>query len=250
MKKRLNALLFAAAILGVSSLRAQSAEPEAQTQAGLAPQPDGLWQGLLERPAVLIMALLALVILLGVAVVLWRRAASKGEPAGFDNTYDDGFETIQPARLPRKDPNLRPLSLDTVTGARTDTVVAPWSVPADFDVPRFLRKSKAAFIRLQTAWDQADLNDIRRFTTKELFGEFCRQLNERGDAPNVTEVVTLGAELHSVETVGEYSIAKVKFSGMIREDGAAQVAPFNEVWKLSKPLDGHRSWIVAGIEQS
>ena len=128
-------------------------------------------------------------------------------------------------------------------------MVAPWSVPADFDVPRFLRKSKAAFVRLQAAWDKADLQDIRSFTTRELFTEFCRQLKERGGAPNVTEVVTLGAELDSVETVDEYYIAKVKFSGMIREDAEAPVTPFSEVWQLSKPLDGHRSWIVAGIEQ-
>ncbi len=181
-------------------------------------------------------------------VALWRRSSARGDSGGFENTYDGGYDTIQPNKPVRRDPYLRPLSGNTVTGGRTDTVVAPWSVPADFDVPNFLRKSKAAFTRLQAAWDKADLNDIRRFTSKELFGEFCRQLNERGGAPSATEVVTLGAELHSVDTMDAYYIATVKFSGMIRED-AGPVAPFSESWKLSKPLDGHRSWIVAGIEQ-
>ena len=249
MKKCLNALLFAGAMPGAASLHAQTVESAPGAQGALAPSATGLLQGLLQRPLVLGGALLGLVLLLGLAIVLWRRSAGKGEANGFENTYDGGYDTIQPTLAPRKDPNLRPLSLDTVTGARTDTVVAPWSIPADFDVPRFLRKSKSAFVRLQTAWDQADLNDIRRFTSKELFGEFFRQINERGGAPNLTEVVTLGAELHSVETVDGYYIAKVKFSGMIREDAAAPVAPCVEVWKLSKPLDGHRSWIVAGIEQ-
>lgn len=237
MKKCLNALLVAAA-LGASSLHAEPTLPQS---------PDGLWQTLQERPLLLAMALAGLVLMLGLAIVLWRRAAGKGEPPIFDNSYDSGFDTILPA--PRRDPHLRAVAANTDGSARTDTVVAPWSVPADFDVPRFLRKSKAAFIRLQAAWDQADLQDIRRFTTRELFAEFCRQLKERGGAPNATEVVTLGAELHSVETVDNYYIAKVKFSGVIREDADAPVAPFSEVWKLSKPLDGHRSWIVAGIEQ-
>jgi predicted lipid-binding transport protein (Tim44 family) len=240
MKKHLNILLVTSAAMAASSLQAEPALPHPHS---------GFWQSLQERPPLLAMALAGLVLLLGLAIVLWRRAAGKGEPAVFENTYDAGFDTIQPTKPQRRDPNLRPLSLNTVTGARTDTVVAPWSVPADFDVPHFLRKSKAAFIRLQAAWDQGDLQDIRRFTTRELFTEFCRQLKERGGAPNVTEVVTLGAELHSVETVDEYYVAKVKFSGMIREDANVPVAPFAEIWKLSKPLDGHRSWIVAGIEQ-
>lgn len=240
MKKHWNALLIAGAFIGASPLHAESLVP---------PDQGGVWQSLQERPMLQALALLGLAFLLGLAIVLWRRSAGKGEPAVFDNTYDAGFGTIQPDKPQRRDPALRPVSLNGVTGARTDTVVAPWSVPADFDVPRFLRKSKAAFLRLQSAWDQADLKDIRRFTTRELFGEFCRQLGERGGAPNVTEVVTLGAELHSVETVDEYYVAKVKFSGMIREDADTPVAPFTEIWKLSKPLDGHRSWIVAGIEQ-
>lgn len=249
MKKYLNALLFAATFAGATSLHAQAVESATGAEEMLAQPSSGLMQSLMQRPLVLGGVLLVLVVLSGLVIVLWRRSAGKGDASGFENTYDGGFDTIQPTLAPRKDPNLRPLSLNTVTGARTDTVVAPWSIPADFDVPRFLRKSKSAFVRLQTAWDQADLNDIRRFTSKELFGEFFRQINERGGAPNVTEVVTLGAELHSVETMDGYYVARVKFSGMIKEDAAAPVAPFSEIWKLSKPLDGHRSWIVAGIEQ-
>jgi len=112
-----------------------------------------------------------------------------------------------------------------------------------------LRKTKAYFIRLQGSWDKADAKDIRRFTTRELFGEFCRQMNERGDAPCTTEVVTLGAELQDVKTVGEYYVATVKFSGMMREDDAKNAAPFSEIWSLNKPLDGHRSWVLADIKQ-
>lgn len=230
-----NALMFAGAAFGASSLHAQA-------PAG-APAP-----GLLEQPVVLILAALGLVLLFVLVAVLLRRR-SRDDAPGFENTYDGGFETIEPSRTQRKDPNaLRTLGRNT-TGSRTDTVVAPWDVPADFDVPRFLRKAKGAFVRLQQAWDKADLQDIRRFTSREVFGEFSRQLAERGNGPNVTEVVTLGAELLDVATVDDNYVAKVKFSGMIKEDTNAAVAPFSEIWQLSKPLDGRSSWVIAGIAQ-
>ncbi len=229
-----NALSFASAAFGASSLHAQA----------LADTPA---PGLLEQPVVLILAGLGLVLLFVLVAVLLRRR--RNDAPGFENTYDGGFETVEPTRPQRKDPNtLRPLGRNT-TGSRTDTVVAPWDVPADFDVPRFLRKAKGAFVRLQEAWDKADLQDIRRFTSREVFGEFSRQLAERGSAPNVTEVVTLGAELLDVATVDASYVAKVKFSGMIKEDAGAPVAPFSEIWQLSKPLDGRSSWVIAGIAQ-
>jgi predicted lipid-binding transport protein (Tim44 family) len=149
---------------------------------------------------------------------------------------------------PRAHATYKARNLKAVNDEKTDTVITPWNVPADFDVPRFLRKCKAYFMRLQSSWDNADVKDIRRFTTRELFGAFCKQLNERGKEASVTEVVTLGAELQGVETVGEYYIATVKFTGMVKED-QAEVAPFSEVWNLSKPLDGHRSWVLAKIQQ-
>ncbi|MDF6548058.1 TIM44-like domain-containing protein, partial [Escherichia coli] len=47
----------------------------------------------------------------------------------------------------------------------------PWGVPADFDTQAFLRNAKVYFIRLQAAWDAGNLNDIREFTTPEMFAE-------------------------------------------------------------------------------
>ena len=61
-------------------------------------------------------------------------------------------------------------------------------------------------------------------------------------------MVTLGAEVEGVDTVGEYYIAKVKFTGMVKEE-EAEVMPFTEIWSLSKPLDGHRSWVLTSIQQ-
>jgi predicted lipid-binding transport protein (Tim44 family) len=128
-------------------------------------------------------------------------------------------------------------------------VAAPWGVPADFDTAGFLRHSKTYFIRLQAAWDAADVNDIREFTTPEMFAETKMQLQERGASANHTDVVSINAELLGMETVGNDYLASVKFSGMIREEENKPAEPFTEVWNLSKPVSGNGGWLLAGIQQ-
>ena len=124
-----------------------------------------------------------------------------------------------------------------------------WTIPADFDVPAFLRNAKTYFIRLQAAWDKADLNDIREFTTTEMFAEFRLELQERGASANITDVVRLDAEMLGVETLNNEYLASVKFTGLIKEDPAADATQFAEVWNLSKPLNGQGGWVLAGIQQ-
>lgn len=125
----------------------------------------------------------------------------------------------------------------------------PWGIPADFDVAGFLRHSKTYFIRLQAAWDKAEVNDLREFTTPEMFAELKLQLQERGASANYTDVVSIDAELIGIETMqGEY-LASVKFSGTMREAQDAPAEPFREVWNLSKPISGQSGWMLAGIQQ-
>ncbi len=128
--------------------------------------------------------------------------------------------------------------------------VAQPVIPADFDVPGFLRHAKTNFIRMQAAWDRADVNDIREFTTPEMFAELKMQLAERGASGNHTDVVTIEAEMLGVEPSSVEYLASVRFSGMIREEDNAPVQHFSEVWVLSKPLAGNQGWLLAGIQQS
>ncbi|HEY4072828.1 MAG TPA: Tim44-like domain-containing protein [Herbaspirillum sp.] len=135
--------------------------------------------------------------------------------------------------------------LDTVAGNDTE----PWGVPADFDTQGFLRHAKTYFIRLQAAWDKADVNDISEFTTPEMFAEIKMQIQERGAAANHTDVMALDAELLGIDTVNNDYLASVKFSGMIKEDANTPTAAFSEVWNLSKPVSGSGGWTLAGIQQ-
>jgi predicted lipid-binding transport protein (Tim44 family) len=124
------------------------------------------------------------------------------------------------------------------------------AVPADFDTDAFLRQAKLNFIRLQAANDASNLDDIRAFTTPEMFAEIRLQFQERGNAAQETDVVALEAALVDVTTDGNQQIASVHFSGTIREEAGAQPTAFDEVWHLARPRDGRSGWVIAGIQQT
>ena len=125
---------------------------------------------------------------------------------------------------------------------------APWGVPANFDTAGFIRIAKVQFLRMQAAWDEKNLADIREFTTPEVFAEIKMQLDEEKGAVNKTEVSNLDATLLGIETGPTEYLASVRFSGSMRENQAGTV-PFEEVWNLGKPLDGRSGWLLAGIQQ-
>lgn len=152
----------------------------------------------------------------------------------------------------RVEPSLRPAAFQDVSlgaGSAPAVPAEPGTIPADFDVPAFVRNAKTYFVRLQAAWDRADINDIREFTSPEMFAELRMQLQERGPSPNHTDVVSLDADVLGVETVGDAYLVSVRFSGLISEAEGAQPEPFTEIWNLSKPLSGAGGWVLAGIQQ-
>lgn len=122
-------------------------------------------------------------------------------------------------------------------------------VPAAFDAEGFARTAKMIFIRLQTAHDTADLDDLERFTTPELFASLRLDIQERGTAAQHTDVLKVEAEVLDVAHEAERQVVSVRFHGQVLEDKGGVPADFNEVWHLVKPHDGSRSWAIAGIEQ-
>jgi predicted lipid-binding transport protein (Tim44 family) len=123
------------------------------------------------------------------------------------------------------------------------------SLPAGFDVDTFLRHAKVNFVRLQAAWDEGNLADIREFTTPEMFAELKVDIDARKNRDQ-TDVVQLDAELLGVEDRGSEHSASVRFSGLIREAPGASAQPFNEIWTLSKPARPGEGWVLAGIQQT
>jgi len=123
-------------------------------------------------------------------------------------------------------------------------------LPAGFDAAGFERSAKMIFIRMQAANDARNLDDLRQFSTPEMYAAFRLDLQDRHGAPQQTDVVQLDAQVLAFEHDAGRQIVSVRFSGLIREDREAAAAPFDEVWHLVRPDDESRDWAIGGIAQN
>jgi len=136
--------------------------------------------------------------------------------------------------------------------ASTTTAVtasaAPVSLPADFDRAAFERIAKLIFIRMQAANDRCDLNDLRQFTTPEMFASIRLDLQNRGDSTQQTDVEQVDAEVLDLAREDGREVVSVRYHGQVREEPSHPATPFDEVWHLVRPADGSRDWAIAGIQ--
>ena len=205
-----------------------------------------------------IAALTALLLVVGGLLLWWARRRRTALPVAAGNM---GFHATEPVLNPYSPKNVgndasaRPweqLADDALPAA--DGAVAPLAaaVVPGFDAEAFLATSKTNFIRLQDAWDRADIPALRAMMTDEMTEQIRVQLAEReshtGASANQTEVVMLEAQLLGLEELPEGYLASVEFSGMIREDPSAGPNPFREVWNITRPKSGQAGWLVAGVQ--
>ena len=199
--------------------------------------------------------LLAALLVGGILMLVMRAFARRGSPpstpayAGAGASAGAERESGGAPAFRGIGANLEPAAPAGAGGALAARNIQPEAI-APADIAPFLRVAKTSFIRLQAAHDAKDLGDIRDYTTPELYAEIAMQVQERGDAPQRTEVVSVDAQLLEAVVEGDYAVASVRFTGLLRENGAANPEPFDEVWHVRKPLrqrDG--AWLVAGIQQ-
>jgi predicted lipid-binding transport protein (Tim44 family) len=259
---------------------AQQAQPttgQTPAQAGAAMKPPSPWRGILGGAllglglgALLssmgiggaasgIIGTILMVALIGFALLfVFRLLTRKKEEPGRQDAYASGYQggyssSSAGSSTPEIGSGLgaqvsQPAAFQADSAASSATYV-PYGIPADFDVPAFLRSAKTYFIRLQASWDKADIYDIREYTTAEMYAELKMQMQERGASSNVTDVVTLDAALLGIENIGDEQMASVQFSGTLKESQEAPATEFYEVWNLTRPLTGKGGWVLAGIQQ-
>ncbi|HZM34600.1 MAG TPA: Tim44-like domain-containing protein [Burkholderiales bacterium] len=128
-------------------------------------------------------------------------------------------------------------------------LAAGGGAPASADAAPFLQAAKRSFVKLQVANDAADLEEIREFTTDELFETVKSEVAARRAGQQHTEVNGLEADLLQASTEGDTHWASVRFRGTVRESQDGAAVPFEEVWNLVKPVDGSSGWLLAGIQQ-
>lgn len=198
----------------------------------------------------MMIALLVLAVVFVVRMFLARRNSERPVTPG-NYAYSgvgqeasvQGYSPLPPQ--PRQADVVRP----ALEGGASAGPAAAWRIPAEFDVDGFVHQAKVQFVRLQAAFDNNDVADLREFTSPEMFAELKLQIDERKGADNRTDVVTLEAELLGVESTAAQHMASVRFRGMLREEAGAAAAPFDEVWNFTKPADGSAGWVLGGIQQ-
>ena len=121
------------------------------------------------------------------------------------------------------------------------------AIPQGFDQAAFLDDAKACYTRLQKAWDDGDLAEIRQFTSDHVFAEIQDQYRARSGATH-TEVVELEGEVLRVEDLDSRQEAAVLFNARLSEDG--KPAWMQEVWHFTRSRTSHQPrWTLDGIQQ-
>jgi predicted lipid-binding transport protein (Tim44 family) len=213
-----------------------------------------------ELASMMMFALIAFAVIALIGFVLRKRAAGGANPsplataaAGAGSTRH-GYETAAPAAQPMQRAPLNEHAQNG--GSMIGSGLAPSAaagvqrnIPADFDVTAFARNAKVNFIRLQAANDAGNLDDLRQFTTPEMFAELKMDIADRKGTEQHTEVVNVDADVLDVaEENGQY-VVSVRFTGHVLEEKHQPAEAFDEVWHMTKPLQGAGGWVIAGIEQ-
>ncbi len=216
---------------------------------------------------ILMFGLIALAVMVVIGMIMRRRQpqAANTSPYAFEGAGAPADPHTLPQYNPKNvgnDASARPMDTDPTyqpTAARSGAIIGSslsgnqtWGIPADFDSLSFINAAKQNFMTLQHAWDRSDVSTLRSMMTDTMLTEIKTQLAEReanaSGQPNQTDVVMLDAQLLGIEEVGEFYMASVEFSGLIREEPSAGPTPFREVWNMTKPKNGTSGWLVAGVQ--
>jgi predicted lipid-binding transport protein (Tim44 family) len=166
-----------------------------------------------------------------------RRMATAGASAGESMSFDRG--PAQSWGHSGYDPAADPAPAST----------AQPSIPPGFDSDEFLKGAKAIYTRLQSSWDQRDLDDIRQFTAPDVFEEIQRQFQE-DPTPGKTELLLINPKILEVRELDGQIVASVLYDVMMREASTEMGRQVREIWHFSRAVDNPKGfWVLEGIQQ-
>jgi predicted lipid-binding transport protein (Tim44 family) len=215
-----------------------------------------------ELASMLMMGLLAVAVIGVIGFIMRKRAAAQQagapNPGGMQYAHVNPSAVNNAARAAQDAPAYKVSmpeggrsAIGSGIGSGIGAAVASTSaIPADFDTAGFERNAKVNFIRLQASNDAGNLDDIRQFTTPEMFAEIKMELSERGAATQKNEVVNIAAQVLEVDEDADRYLVSVRFTGVMRDDADQQDESFDEIWHMTKSRQGSSGWVLSGIQQS
>lgn len=218
-----------------------------------------------ELASMLMMGLLAFAVIAAIGFFMRKRAAARAQAQGL-GTAPGGMQYahVNPAQARqgqdgRANMDVSPAykvsmpasaaGSSTIGSAIGSGIRFGSSIPTDFDTAGFERNAKVNFIRLQAANDAGNLEDIRQFTTPEMFAELKMDLQDRSGAVQKTDVVSINAQVTEVDEDADRYLVSVRFTGVVRDESAQADESFDEVWHMTKPRHGNLGWVLSGIQQ-
>ena len=242
-----------AAAAGQAQNRSRWMAPLAGLAAGLGLAALASWLGFGEEFAtIMLIMLLVMVGLVALRFFMARRGASQGARGGlaYQGANGAGGNGMQrsmdsPARLPG--------NAARAGGAAAGAGAAAGQQAIGFDVDQFVRAARGQFTRLQSAFDTGRTDELREFTSPQMFSALQREIAERGGRSQTTEVLQLNSAFLGTERIGsgtaQEELAAVRFTGLVREAADEPAQPIDEVWNFSRPVDRSSGWVLAGIQQ-
>ncbi|MDL2328177.1 39S ribosomal protein L45 [Desulfosarcina sp. OttesenSCG-928-A07] len=123
------------------------------------------------------------------------------------------------------------------------------SWPPGFDPEEFLKGATTIYTRLQTSWDKRDIEDIRMFTSPEVFAEIQRQAKE-DPTPGKTELLMINPSIVEARDVGNQTVVSVRYDVTLREDTDTVAKQVLELWHFSRDRNNPNDfWMLEGIQQ-
>ena len=215
-----------------------------------------------ELASMLLFGLMAAAVMLAIGFFMRKRAAAKHSaasgPGGLQYAHARTGSTPYASRPEQPSSAFKaavPTAGNSAVGSGIGSgigagVASASRIPADFDTAGFERNAKVNFIRLQAANDAGNLDDIRQFTTPEMFAELKMELADRGAVAQKNEVVSIHAQVLEVDEDTDRYLVSVRFTGAMRDDSGEPDESFDEIWHLMKSRQGNSGWVLAGIQQT
>lgn len=244
-----------AAAAGQAQNRSRWMAPLAGLAAGLGLAALASWMGFGEEFAnIMLIMLLVMVALIAVRMFMARRNAAQGGRGGLayqgaNGGGGAGMQRSVDAR-PQMPGQAAREALGGVAGGAAGAAAGQQAI--GFDVDQFVRAARGQFTRLQSAFDTGRIDELREFTSPQMFDELQRELAGRGGRAQTTEILTLNADFLGTErfgATGNQELAAVRFSGLVREAADEPAQPIDEVWNFSRPVDRSAGWVLSGIQQ-
>jgi predicted lipid-binding transport protein (Tim44 family) len=196
---------------------------------------------------IMTMVLIGLAVMLVIGFVMRRMAAKKAAPQGMQFAGAGAPFGQSPTPPASPFPSTPFPSTPAPAAAMPAAAQAAAAPVSNADDAAFEQIAKRVFIRMQAANDAGDQNDLRRFTTPQMYASIQQELLDRKGTQR-TDVLELQAQVvDRAEEQGE-QIVSVRFSGLIREHSEEAAQTFDEIWHLVRPLDESREWAIAGIQ--